>query len=217
MSKSNILRHIPSAIAKIHRQILPIKASGSWITDINYTRYLDLTSGIGALSTGHSHPYIINKVKKQLTQLVHIPQQVFQSHPPQISLTNKLLDIMPCQSLDNIFYVNSGSEATDNALKIARNYTNKTNIISMNRGFHGRTIGALSVTSSNIACKYKLQPLMSGIFCCPNFTKDSLDEILTYQTSPDETAAIILEPIQGESGIISIPEDFMKYVIFHQP
>ena len=140
MSKSNILRHIPSAIAKIHRQILPIKASGSWITDIHDNRYLDLTSGIGALSTGHSHPYIINQVKKQLTQLVHIPQQIFQSHPPQIELTHKLLDIMPCQSLDNIFYVNSGSEATDNALKIARNYTQKTNIISMNRGFHGRTI-----------------------------------------------------------------------------
>ena len=94
MSKFNILRHIPSAISKIHKQILPTKAHGSWITDIHNNRYLDLTSGIGALSTGHSHPYVINQVKKQLTKLVHIPQQVFQSHPPQIALTNKLLDII---------------------------------------------------------------------------------------------------------------------------
>ena len=92
---------------------------------------------------------------------------------------------MPCSSLNNIFYVNSGSEATDNAIKIARHYTQKTNIITMQRGFHCRSLGALSVTSSNIVCKYKLQPLMSGVFFCHYFTKHSINDLLTYNTSPD--------------------------------
>ena len=208
----NILSHIPSSIKKLHKNILPKKGNGSWIVDIKNDSYLDLTSGIGALSTGYSHPTIITEVYKQLHNLVHIPQQVFMSHPAQIRLTEKLINIMPCKSLDNIFYVNSGSEATDNAIKIARSYTNKTNIISMTRGFHGRSLGALSVTSSNISSKYNLQPLMSGVFFCNDFSKESLDKILTYHTSPEETSAIILEPIQGESGIFSIPEDFLKYV-----
>jgi 4-aminobutyrate aminotransferase-like enzyme len=209
---NKILRHIPAAITKLHKHILPIKASNVWITNHDGAIYLDLTSGIGALSTGHSHPHIIRKVKTQLESLVHIPQQVFKSHPAQIELTEKLIKIMPDKSLDNIFYVNSGSEATDNAIKIARRYTNKTNIIAMSRGFHGRSIGALSVTSSNIACKYKLQPLMPGVFFCPDFTKESIDQILTHNTDPDETAAIIVEPILGEAGIISIPEEFLSYI-----
>lgn len=214
----NILRHLPASINKIHRDIYPVRACGCWIYDNTNRKYLDLTSGIGALSTGHSHPKIIEKAKKQLDSLVHIPQQVFKSHPAQIELTYKLLNIMPCKSLNNIFYVNSGSEATDNAIKIARHFTQKTNIITMKKGFHGRSLGALSITSSNVACKYKLQPLMSGIFFCHDFTKQSLDDLLTYNTSPDETAAIILEPVQGEAGIFSISKDFMKYVekICHQ-
>ena len=113
---------------------------------------------------GHSHPEIIKKAQTQLESLVHIPQQVFQSHPAQIELTQKMLKIMPCSSLDNIFYVNSGSEATDNAIKIGKHWTQKTNIITMQRGFHGRSLGALSVSAPNIVCKYKLQPLMYHIF-----------------------------------------------------
>ena len=212
ITRHNILRHLPSSISKLHKTILPIRAKGCWIFDETNHKYLDLTSGIGALSTGHSHPEIIKKAQTQLESLVHIPQQVFQSHPAQIELTHKILKIMPCSSLNNIFYVNSGSEATDNAIKIARHWTQKTNIITMQRGFHGRSLGALSVTSSNIVCKYKLQPLMAGIFFCHDFTKNSINDLLTYNTSPDETAAIILEPVQGEAGIIDIPSDFLQYV-----
>jgi 4-aminobutyrate aminotransferase len=208
----NYLRHIPKSISKLHSKIIPISSNGSWITDINNKKYLDLTSGIGALSTGHNHPKVIEKVKKQLDNYVHIPQQVFATHPIQMELNKKLYDIMPCKELDTFFYVNSGSEATDNAIKISRKYTRKTNVITMNRGFHGRTLGALSFTSSNTACKEKMQPLIPGGFFCNDFTKESLDLILQYQSSPDETAAIFLEPILGEGGVHSIPADFLKYV-----
>lgn len=205
-----LYKHIPSSIKKVHRTILPIYAKENYIYTAD-KKYLDLTSGIGALSTGHNHPYIIEKVKKQLDQYVHLPQQVFHSHPIQLELTDKIINTMS-HELDNIFYVNSGSEAIDNAIKIARLYTGKSNIITMNRGFHGRTLGALSVTSSNLACRMNVSPLMSNVFYCNNFSKETLDLILEYQSSPNDTAAILLEPVQGEGGIYSIDIEFLQYV-----
>jgi len=115
------------------------------------------------------------------------------------------------KKLDNIFYVNSGSEATDNAIKIARKYTNKPNIIAMNKGFHGRTLGALSVTSSNLNCKKGIYPTIPNIYFCNDFSKQSLNTIFEYISSPDDTAAILLEPIQGEGGIYPVNEAFLNY------
>ena len=206
----NILNHIPKSISKLHKAILPISAKGSYIFTEN-EKYLDLTSGIGALSTGHNHPLVVEKVKKQLESYVHMPQQIFKSHPIQIELTEKLLSIMPNKKLDNFFYVSTGSEATDNAIKIARAYTQKSNIISINGGFHGRTLGALSVTSSNLNCKRGIAPLLSNTYFCGDFTKDSLDKLLTFQSAPDDTAAIIFESVQGEGGVKSINSEFLKY------
>ena len=208
----NILKNIPKSVKKLYPHILPIYAKGSYIYTDQNKKYLDYTSGIGALSTGHNHPYIIDKVKDQLGKYVHIPQQIFKSHPIQIELTEKIINTMPNNELDNIFYVSSGSEATDNVIKIARKYTGKSNIICMNNGFHGRTIAALSVTSSNLSCKKDITPLLSNIFYCPDFTIESINKILEYQSSPDNTAAIFLEPIQGEGGIHLVDTIFMKYI-----
>lgn len=209
---ASVLKHLPRGVSKLHKSILPIKGVGCWIYDNNSEKYLDLTSGIGALSTGHSHPIITEAIKNNIDKIVHAPQQIFMSHKPQIELTHKLLDIMPNKNLDNIFYVNSGSEATDNAIKIARSHTGKHNIIGMSRGFHGRTLGALSITSSNNIYKSKIQSLVPGMFFCHDFTIESLMNILEYNTSPQDTAAIILEPVLGEGGIFSIPKKFLKDV-----
>jgi len=206
-----ILNNIPKCINKLYPNIFPIKGKNSYIYT-KYTSYLDLTSGIGALSTGHSHPYIKNKVIEQIDKYVHMPQQIFKSHPAQVNLTHKILDTVKYKKLDNIFYVNSGSEGTDNAIKIARNYTNKTNIICMNKGFHGRTLGALSITSSNTVCKKNLNPLIPNIFFCNYPTKESIDLIFNNQSDVDDTAAIILESVQGEGGIFSIDNEFLNYV-----
>lgn len=205
------VRHLPRSISKLHTNIIPASTFGSWITNFNEETYLDLTSGIGALSTGHSHPRVIEAVQKQVKQYVHIPQQVFQSHPIQIELNKKLFSIMPSSSLDTFFYCNSGSEAVDNAIKLARNYTQKQNIITMNKAFHGRTIGALSVTSSNISCRKNTFPLMSGVFTCMEATADSLADLLDNQVSPDNVAAILIEPVQGEGGIFSVSKRFLEF------
>ena len=176
-----IQNNLSNSISKLHK-LIPIKGTGSWIRDIYNTYYLDLTSGIGALSTGHSHPLVTNKVIDQIKQIVHPQQQIFNSHPAQIELTKKLLNIMPYKSLSNFFYTNSGSEATDNAIKIAKRYTNKNNIISITGGFHGRTIGALSVTSSNLNCKFNNNGI-TGVYFCSQPSIESFDQLLNYNTS----------------------------------
>jgi len=208
----NILKHLPRSIKKLHKDIFPVYATGCYIYTPDKKKYLDLTSGIGALSLGHNHPHVTEKVTDQLTKYVHIPQQVFKSHPAQVELTKKILNISPSPKLDNILYVNSGSEATDNAIKIARASTGKSNIISLNGGFHGRTLGALSVTSSNLACTKNISPLISNIFFCPTPTKEAINQVLEFQSSPDNTAAIMFETVQGDGGIFGINSEFIKYV-----
>ena len=104
-----ILNHLPKSMVKLHHNILPIKGQGSWIIDRMNDHYLDFTSGIGVLSTGHSHPYVVQKVQEQLPKLVHCQQQIFMSHPPQIELVQKMIDILPntdgsSSPIDNLFF-----------------------------------------------------------------------------------------------------------------
>ena len=206
----NIFNHIPKTMNKLHKNIIPTLAKGSWLYTAEGSKYLDFTSGIGALSTGHSHPYIIDKVKAQLPKLVHIQQQIFGSHPPQIELTQKLLKIMPHKGLNNFFYVNSGSEATENAIKIARKHTGRQNILAMNKGFHGRTLAALSVTSSNITSRVNGLSLSPGVFFFND--KTDLDRILEFQSSPLDVCAIIIEPVQGEGGVQSVSQKLLQHI-----
>ena len=122
-----------------------------------------------------------------------------------------MLNTFKTHDINKFFYTNSGSESTENALKIAKLYTKKNNIISINKGFHGRTLGALAVTSSNLPCKRGIYSNVSGVYYCdPNIK--SLENILTYQSCPTDTCAIILESIQGEGGINVLSKKFLKYV-----
>jgi 4-aminobutyrate aminotransferase len=205
-------RNLPKSIKMLHPNIFPKSAKGSWIESLNGKMYLDFTSGIGALSTGHSHTHVINKIIEQAHTYVHMPQQLFNIHTMSNEFTGKLLSIMPNESLNSVFYVNSGSEATDNAIKIARSFTKKQNIITMKKGFHGRTYGALSVTSSNLTCKKNINPMLSGVHYCDANNIKSFRDILTYQTSPEEVACVIYEPVQGEGGIYSLNSDFLKEI-----
>ena len=206
----NVLNHIPKGLIKNNSLILN-KGIGCWVWDTNNNKYLDMTSGIGALSTGHSHPRIINEVKNQLDNIVHAQQNCCLSHTQQELLIQKLLNIVP-NNHNSFFFTNSGSESTDNAIKIARMSTNKPNIIALNKGFHGRTLAGMSITSSKISYRQGFQPLVPGVFFCNQMNKESFDNILEYQTSPDETCAVILEPIIGEGGVVQVPEHFLKHV-----
>ena len=208
----SVFKHLPNAVTKIHKEIVPILGNGSVIIDKNQQKYLDLTSGIGALSTGHSHPKVIESVNQQSQLYVHMAQQIFGSHAIQETLTEKILGTFESKNLNNIFYTNSGSEATENALKIATKYTGKSNIVCIKGGFHGRTIGALSVTSSNTTCRNGVRPLLSNIYFCGKETKDEIDEFFSTQCSLQDTAAIIFESIQGEGGIQSLDKNYLQYL-----
>ena len=207
-----ILRHLPNAISRLHKNIFPVLGNGSYIIDKREDIYLDLTSGIGALSTGHSHPKVIEKVKEQAESYVHMPQQVFASHPAQEELTYKIIGTAQTKTLNNIFYTNSGSEATDNALKIATKYTGKSNIACIAGGFHGRTIAALSVTSSNTNCRNGVRPLLSNIYFCDKKSTDDIDMFFDKLSPINDTAAILLESVQGEGGIYSLDKSYLQYL-----
>ena len=205
------MESIPRCITKIHKGIIPYLGYGSWVYSTNGQKYLDFTSGIGTLSLGHSHPELIETVSNQIKHIVHVPQQVFGASSPLLELNKMFVKTMKGNKLNSYFYVNSGSEATDNAIKIARRVTQKPNIISINNGFHGRTLGALSLNSSSVKTRCGAQPLMSGIFFCePN--ENSLDELFKRYSCPTETAAIIFESVQGEGGIYSLSKSFLKHI-----
>lgn len=210
MSVFNLGRHIPKGIVKNNSLIIK-NGKGCWIWDKNNKKYLDMTSGIGALSTGHSHPQVIDNVRIQLGFLVHGQQNCFYSHNQHIALVKKLLKILP-EGHDTIYFTNSGTEATENAIKVARMTTKKNNIIVMNRGFHGRSLGAMALSSSKVSYRQGFQSLLSGVFFCNNYTKEEINKILNNQTSPDETCAIILEPVLGEGGIHYFDESFVKFL-----
>lgn len=206
----NILKHLPRGIVK-NNSIIIERGKGCWVWDKQGKKYLDMTSGIGSLSTGHCHPYIVDKVKSQLDNLILGQQNCFLSHIEQEKFVDKLLNIVP-KNHTNFLFTNSGSECTDNAIKIARMSTGKSNIICINGGFHGRTLCGMSLSSSKSSYRHGFQPLIPGIFFCNGFDKNNLKMILDMQTSPEETCAIIMEPILGEGGIIEIPKDFACYV-----
>ena len=203
-------------------RIIADNALGSWVYTRNQKKIIDMTSGIGALSTGHSHPHIIHRVSNQLRKMVHAQQNCLYSHPSQIELMTRLNHITP-SSMDTFFFTNSGSEAIENSIKLARKATGKPNIITCLGGFHGRTLGCMSLSSSKTSCKKGYQPLMPGVFYVDfpfeknNSNYDSswhnkLDSIIERATDPDETAAILIEPVLGEGGVVRADINHMRYL-----
>ena len=195
---------------------------GVWVYTNSGKKLLDMTSGIGALSTGHTHPTVIHRVSVQLRKIVHAQQNCFYSHHPQMELNERLEQIVPSH-LNRVFYTNSGSEAVENSIKVARRATGKTNVISFLGGFHGRTTGCMSLSSSKTSCRQGFQPLLSGVFQMdypfhrnhpeydPLWPK-RLDSLLKRATAPEETAAAIIEPVLGEGGVCSADPYHMEYL-----
>lgn len=186
-------------------RIIAQRAAGCWITDTQGREYLDMTSGIGALSTGHSHPRVLEAAARQLTNIVHAQQNCVYSYPAQQRLLQQLRDVLPA-ALDAVFFTNSGSEAVENAIKVARAFTGRPNIVSFIGGFHGRTLGCMSLSSSRVSCRQGFQPLLPGVFQLPypddpRRFRDDLRTLFERQCAPEETAAVLLEPVLGEGGV----------------
>lgn len=199
-----------------------VRGEGCWIYTPSGEKYLDLTSGIAVTSTGHCHPKVVEAIQNQATQFIHAQVNCY-THNLMQPLADALESITP-NGINTFFFANSGAEATEGAVKLAKQATKKPNIIVFKDSFHGRTHMTMAMTTSKTGYRAGYQPLPAGIFVAP-FPKSigsdeereidideclkALDHLLASQTAPSETAAIIIEPEQGEGGYVPAPQRFM--------
>lgn len=199
-------------------------ASGSTITDVNGREYLDCFAGISVVNAGHCNPKVVAAAMAQLDKLVHCASYIYHS-PATGELAEKLAGIMPSPRLRKSFFANSGAEAIEGALKVARLYTGKHEIISLHASFHGRTWGTLSITG-NQGRKKRGGPYAPGVSFtnapyvyrspwpdnprrCVDFWAQSLEDVIRFSTAGD-VAAFVAEPVMGEGGIIVPPADYFR-------
>jgi len=169
------------------------RAEGIYMYDAKGKPYIDLISGIGVSSLGHSNPYVIKAIKEQLDKYMHLMVYGEYVQTPQVRFAEKLVSVLPPQ-LNSVYFVNSGAEAVEGALKLAKRYTGRSNILSCHNSYHGSTNGALSVMG-NEEYKQAYRPLLPGV----NFIRFNNPDDLELIT--EETACVIIETLQGEAGI----------------
>ena len=178
------------------------KAKGMYLYDTEGKRYMDLIAGIGVSNVGHCHPAVVNAVKDQADKYMHIMVYGEFVQSPQVNFAKALADVLP-QNLDCTYLVNSGAEAVEGAMKLAKRYTHRTEIISCNNSYHGSTQGALSLMG-NEAFKQAYRPLLPNI----KFINYGVIHDLDLITS--KTAAVFMETIQGEAGIRVADKAYFK-------
>jgi 4-aminobutyrate aminotransferase len=207
-----------SRITDIHVE----RGEGCYIIDVNGVRYLDFTCGIGVTNTGHCHPQVVEAARDQMGKIVHAQVNILY-HQPLLRLAEALREVTP-SPLDTYFFSNSGAEAVEAAVKLARHASGRPNIIVFHGSFHGRTGQTMAMTTSKPVYRQHYQPLPAGVFVAPypyayrygwapNVTSQwclkELRHLLASQTAPSETAAIIVEPVLGEGGYVVPPPSFL--------
>ncbi|SDM86321.1 acetylornithine aminotransferase [Allokutzneria albata] len=176
------------------------KGEGSYVWDADGKRYLDLLSGIAVNSLGHAHPAVVQAVSEQIATLGHISN--FYSAAPTVELAERLLDLLGVRELGKVLFCNSGAEANEAAFKMSR-LTGRTKIIATEGGFHGRTMGALALTGQP-AKRDPFTPLPENVIHVPYGDAAALESIVD-----NETAAVFIEPVQGENGVIVPPDGYL--------
>lgn len=199
------------------------RGEGAYVYTTTGERYLDFTSGIGVTNTGHAHPQVVKAVQEQAAKIMHAQVNCY-LHEPLLHLSEALNAVTPAH-LDTFFFANSGAEATEAAVKLARQYTRRPNIIVFQGSFHGRTAQTMAMTTSKTVYRANYQPLPGGVFVAPfpaayryqlseaavtAWALRELDHLLHTQTAPEETAAMVIEPVLGEGGYIPAPPAFLQ-------
>jgi 4-aminobutyrate aminotransferase len=197
---------------------------GSEIWDVDGKRFIDFSSGIAVCSTGHSHPRVVEAITKQAEQFIHISSDYY--HPKWIELSERLATLAPFPEAAKVFLCNSGTESIEAAIKLARYHSGRQQFIAFYGAFHGRTIGSLAFTASKSLYRKGFMPLMNGVTHVPFpnpyrplFTSSGGDEgkavvdyienvVFAHTVPPDDCAAILVEPIQGEGGYVVPPDSF---------
>jgi acetylornithine/succinyldiaminopimelate/putrescine aminotransferase len=179
-----------------------VKAEGSELWDLNGKKYIDLIGGISVANVGHRHPKVIEAIKKQLDAYLHIMVYGELVQSPQVQYAKLLTDHLPAR-LNSVYFTNSGAEAVEGAMKLAKRYTNRTEIVAFNHSYHGSTQGALSVIGDEY-WRNAYRPLLPGIRHLNYNSFEDLDFIT------EQTACVIAETVQAEAGIIAPKENWLK-------
>lgn len=197
-------------------------AKGCYVYDDQNQAYLDFTCGIGVTNTGHCHPKVVAAIREQAGKILHAQANIL-VHQPMLELVQELRTIVH-PSIDGFFFTNSGAEAIEGAVKLARMATGRPNVIVFQGSFHGRTGQTMAMTTSKTIYRAGYQPLPAGVFVTPfpyayrygwaeettsQWCLNELDFLLHSQTAPNETAAILIEPVLGEGGYVVPPSSFL--------
>ncbi|MGD2178876.1 MAG: aminotransferase class III-fold pyridoxal phosphate-dependent enzyme [Anaerolineae bacterium] len=222
---SPVWTHLPDKVL--------VRGQGAYVWDRDGRRYLDFASVIGVVNTGHCHPRVVEAVQEQADRALHLQANIGYVHEPMLRLIAALMDDVVPSELQSFFFSNSGAEAVEASIKLARHATSKQNVIAFQRGFQGRIVGTMSLTSSETVYRVAYQLLMAGVFfapyaycyrcpkaeanperhgptCCCDWPLDQVRFLLKSQTAPEETAAILVEPVLGEGGYVVPPPSFLR-------
>ena len=184
------------------------RASGAMVEDMDHNRFLDFTAGIAVTNVGHSHPRVVAAIQRQSRILVHMSGTDFY-YAPQVRLAERLAELAPGPEPKRVFFTNSGAEAIEAALKLARRHTGRNRAMAFLGAFHGRTYGAMSLSGSKLMQRRGFAPLVPEIHHARYGDLDSVHALVRTICPPDELAAIFVEPIQGEGGYIVPPPEFL--------
>ncbi|NUR55807.1 MAG: acetyl ornithine aminotransferase family protein [Acidobacteria bacterium] len=201
------------------------RGEGAIVEDVDGNLFLDCAAGIAVNSTGVSHPDVVKAIAEQAAKFIHMSGTDFY-YEPQVRLAEELAGLVPIDGDVRSFFGNSGTEATEAAIKLSRYHTRRAGIIAFLGSFHGRSLGSLALTSSKSVQRRGFGPLMPGVYHAPypdvyrfNGSAEACaeaslayvrDQILVHLAAPDEVAAIVVEPIQGEGGYIVPPPSFLQ-------
>jgi len=224
-----VLRGDAQYISPSYTRSYPLVAKsgrGCVVEDVDGNEFLDFSSGIAVCSTGHCHPEVVAAIQKQAGELIHMSGTDFY-YENMITLAERLAKIAPMSGPVRVYYGNSGTEAIEAAMKMARYHTKRQGIIAFYGAFHGRTMGALSLTASKVQQRRRFFPLVPGVEHVPypylyrrpegmseaQFIKECIsfieDRVFKTIMPPEECAAIFIEPIQGEGGYVPAPSEYM--------
>jgi 4-aminobutyrate aminotransferase len=201
------------------------RATGSWVETVDGQRFLDYTCGIGVTNTGHAHPRVVAAIAEQAARGIHLQQNILY-HQPGLELHRRLPERFPNprpETAYGLFLSNSGAEAVEAAVKLAKYVTRRPNVIAFRGGFHGRTHAAMALTSSSVKYRAHFEPLVGGVHFAPYpyplrmggadaslaATLAAIDDLFAGVVAPDDVAAFIVEPVLGEGGYVVPPEPFL--------
>jgi 4-aminobutyrate aminotransferase/(S)-3-amino-2-methylpropionate transaminase len=211
-------REVPRGVGNAH-PIFIDRASGAKIWDVDGNEYFDFVGGIGVLNVGHAHPRVHAAIVDQLDRFSHMCFQVAM-YDSYVRLAERLNRLAPGSSAKKTLLLSTGAEATENAVKIAREFTGRPAVVAFHHGFHGRTLLALTMTGKNNPYKQHFGPFCSEVYHAPfpyeyhGWTTDralgALEQLFESEVAPDRVAAIIIEPVLGEGGFVPAPAKYLQ-------